>query len=207
MNGLGDPRNLNALSDPHDLSGLNQGDGLVQRLTANGKYPILAEYTFRSIQWSLQFLMNQIAGIEIVPDGLFKPYGNRRVRKYKIEGDQDKGVGKYTPTFEDEPVKGIWQIIRLAVDSSVAGRRIADSSISYPDGSLINQFRKNVQEPFAEFFTDTYGDQFFFIVRKPPFTGDQINNLIYGKLSDGVVEFEQAFAGNTKDSLELIGFG
>ena len=180
----------------HDLSGLDQGDGLVQRLTANGKYPIIAEYAYRSIAWSLQFLMNQIAGIQVVPDDTFYGYGNRRVRKYKLEGDELDGVGSYTPTFEDEPAAGVWQIIRLSVDSSVASRRVTDQSFAYPDGSLISQFWKLCQKPFVEFYTDTYGDQFFFMVRQPPHTGEHINNLLYGQLEDTVYEDESNEIGN-----------
>lgn len=64
---------------------------------------------------------------------------------------------------------GIWQIIKLAIDSQVADRQVADTTVSTMQGSLINFFKKVVQEPFAEIFGDTYGDEYYFVVRKPPF--------------------------------------
>lgn len=164
----------------HSLAQLDQSGGLAQRLTANGKYPIMAEYAYRSISWSMQFIMNVVAGISVVPDEAFVGYGDRRVLKYRLEGSRDKGVSNFQPSIEDEPAKGIWQIIRLSIDSAVANRYIADSSISYPDGSLINQFYKFCQMPFVEFSTDTIGDQFWFIVRQPPFTGQHLKSLLNG---------------------------
>ena len=168
----------------HSLAQLDRSGGLMQRLTANGRYAIMAEYAYRSIAWSMQFMMNVIAGISVVPDEAFVGYGGRRVLKYRIEGSQDKGVSNFEPTFEDEPARGIWQIIRLSIDSSIASRYIADPSIAYPDGSLINQFFKICQSPFVEFSTDTIGDQFWFIVRQPPFTGQHLRSLFTGDLSE-----------------------
>lgn len=85
----------------------------------------------------------------------------------------------------DRLANGIWQIIKLVVDEDISNRRIADPSVSQPDGSLINQFRKICQEPFVEFFTDTYEDLFYFIVRQPPFTKESIISFL-----DGVVKTE-----------------
>lgn len=64
---------------------------------------------------------------------------------------------------------GIWQIIKLAIDGNVANLRVRDAATSMQQGSLINFFQKMCQEPFVEFFGDTYGDQFYLIARKPPF--------------------------------------
>lgn len=36
-------------------------------------------------------------------------------------------------------------------------------------GSILNPIKKICQKPFVEFFTDTYGDQFYYIVRTVPF--------------------------------------
>lgn len=64
---------------------------------------------------------------------------------------------------------GIWQIVKLNIDTSIVKRRISDSSISMNQGSLLNYANKVCQQPFVEFFGDTYGDQYHFIARKPPF--------------------------------------
>lgn len=64
---------------------------------------------------------------------------------------------------------GIWQIIKLAIDGNVANLRIHDAATSVQSGSILGFFNKMCQKPFVEFFGDTYGDQYYFIIRKPPF--------------------------------------
>lgn len=64
---------------------------------------------------------------------------------------------------------GIWQIVKLLLDSSVENRQIADSSICVQMGSLLNFFQKVCQEPLVEFMGDTFGNNYYYIVRKPPF--------------------------------------
>lgn len=64
---------------------------------------------------------------------------------------------------------GIWQIIKLAMDSSVASLMLFDASISQQTGSLMNFFNKACQQPLVEFSGDTFGDQYYFLVRRPPF--------------------------------------
>lgn len=75
---------------------------------------------------------------------------------------------------ELKEVRGIWQIIKLVVDDSVGNRRIVDSSIGNEHGSLINAMDKICVKPFCEFYTDTYGDQFYIIIRKQPFDKESI---------------------------------
>jgi len=63
---------------------------------------------------------------------------------------------------------GIWQIVKLLIDSSVVDKQVANSDISLEEGSLLNFFRKVCQEPLVELMSDTYGSQFYFITRRPP---------------------------------------
>ena len=78
--------------------------------------------------------------------------------------------------------KGIWQIINLVIDKSVSTRRLVDSSMSSANGSLLNFIRKACQEPFVEFYCDTYGDKFDLIVRKPPYDKEGILSLLEGRV-------------------------
>ncbi len=73
------------------------------------------------------------------------------------------------PKDELRLAKGIWQIFKILVDDNVRTRRIVDSSIGNEQGSLMNALRKVAQEPFVEMIFDTYGDQYYVTVRKPPF--------------------------------------
>lgn len=89
--------------------------------------------------------------------------------------------------FVQEPLtaaKGIWQIVKLVVDKKVATRLLIDSSISSANGSLMNFLKKACQEPFIEIFFDTYGDQFYIIVRQPPTDKVSMESYLDGKYQD-----------------------
>lgn len=73
---------------------------------------------------------------------------------------------------------GIWQITKLIIDSSVEMKQVLDSGISTQQGSLLNFFRKVCQEPLVEFTGDTFGNQYYWIVRKPPFDKESITRMI-----------------------------
>lgn len=70
---------------------------------------------------------------------------------------------------KDGLAAGIWQITKLVMDSDVANIRLRDAATSIQQGSLINFFQKVCQKPFVEFSGDTFGDQYYFLVRKLPF--------------------------------------
>lgn len=74
----------------------------------------------------------------------------------------------YKDMWKEEPASGIWSIIKLVIDEGITKRRIVDSSASSANGSLLNFIKKVCQEPFVEFYMDTYGDMFHLIARKPP---------------------------------------
>lgn len=99
-----------------------------------------------------------------------------------LELQQDKG--KDDARWDEELAKGIWQIVKLVIDRGVTDRRIVDSSMSSSNGSLLNYIRKICQEPFVEFYSDTYGDLFYLIARKPPYDREGIMSLLNGKVED-----------------------
>lgn len=83
------------------------------------------------------------------------------------------------PTVAKERLApGIWQITKLLVDDSVSDKQVYDSGISTQTGSLLNFFRKVCQEPLVEMMGDTFGNQYYWIVRRPPFDKDNLKNLI-----------------------------
>lgn len=85
-----------------------------------------------------------------------------------------------------EDAKGIWQIVKLVIDSKVGHRWLIDSSLSSATGSLMNYLQKVAQQPFVELFMDTYGDQFYITVRQPP--TDKVGMLSYltGHYQNGI---------------------
>ena len=89
-----------------------------------------------------------------------------------------KTVVKTKPASVNERLApGIWQITKLIMDSSVENRQMFDSSISYQTGPLINFFNRVCQKPLVEFCGDTWGDQYYFMVRKPPFDKEGIDKM------------------------------
>lgn len=88
------------------------------------------------------------------------------------------------PLRKADFVNGIWQIIKLVIDPSASNRRITDASIGNEHGSLLRAVRKICQTELVEFFGDTYGDQYYFVVRKPPFDRESIVNIIDGVVVD-----------------------
>ena len=93
------------------------------------------------------------------------------------EKDTKKIKKKVTTGIQERLAPGIWQIVKLLMDSSAANRQIFDSSISLQTGPLINFFNKVCQQPLVEFTGDTFGDQYYFMVRRPPYDKEGIKKM------------------------------
>lgn len=132
---------------------------------SSGSIAQLSIPLFRKIKDIIEFFIKNLSNIRVVPDGVLDSYPK-------------KG-------------KGVWNIINLLVDKSVEKRVVVDSSISVSQGSLISHFRKICQEPFVEFFSDTYFDQYYLTIRTPPWTQSAIANVLKGQFKDesGSIQF------------------
>lgn len=154
----------------------------------NGNSGTFEYYEFpnslRKISDSVGFIINQLTNIEILPSdqNIFSNY-KIKAKKYKLSEDN---------SIETD-TSGVWQIIHFLFDESLEDRRVMDTSISYVDSTILEQFNKLCQKPFVEFFGDTYGDEYNFIVRKPPFTKDQIISFLNPKKS---LSFKHKLEGN-----------
>lgn len=96
-----------------------------------------------------------------------------------IQSETESGSVNVIPTTTEERLAtGIWQIIKILVDNTAADRQILDSGMSVQQGSLLNFFHKVCQEPLVELMSDTWGDQFYFIVRKPPTDKESIIEMM-----------------------------
>jgi hypothetical protein len=126
----------------------------------------------RSIADSIGFVANQLSTLGVTGgEDLFSQYLDRRTKGYKITGEDEMKL-------EMLEVDGIWQIVKFFVDKQIDKRVIQDTSFAQADGSLYDQMSKFCQQPFVEFYGDTYGDQFNFIARQPPFTRDAILSFL-----------------------------
>lgn len=101
---------------------------------------------------------------------------NIEVSEADMALDDSESVGEYEESdeleekeTEDGLVPGIWQIVKMVMDSDVAELMLYDTSVSLQTGPLIGFFNKVCQQPFVEFTADTFGDQFYFLIRRPPF--------------------------------------
>jgi hypothetical protein len=126
------------------------------------------------------------------PDTIFKPQD-----VVKIKPNYGGDIGEQhvtdeitsTPPIKKEPearkalnivereAVGIWSIIKLIVDGEVANKTVNDFTISQNQGSLLSFVNMVCQDPWVEFMTDTYGDKYYMIARKPPFMKDAWNSL------------------------------
>lgn len=127
--------------------------------------------------------VNKRTGEEIpapeVGDG--KKMDNVTISEAEIEEGRNQDISDLvdedaTEDVSDEPketvegaAKGIWQIIKLAMDGNVQNLMLFDASISQQTGSILGFFNKACQQPLVEFSGDTFGDQYYFLVRRPPF--------------------------------------
>lgn len=152
----------------------NSNDRWFKRTFVTGAFKSMFIYSRRSIEDTIGFIINQLSNLGVVSNDLFKSYENSIDTDEKLRGSHISITGENQDYVNWVENNGIWQIIKVLVDDSLADRRIANSQISKPDGSLLDQMNNLCQKPFVEFFGDTYGANYNFIARQPPFTKEAI---------------------------------
>lgn len=103
----------------------------------------------------------------------YNPAIQKEVKRDATEAKK-KRKPSVTYTTTEKLAPGIWRIIKVLIDSSVEGRQLSTYAISTLQGSLMNFFKNVCQEPMVEFMGDTYGSQYYWIIRKPPFDKESI---------------------------------
>lgn len=159
---------------------------------------INAGYSFKPISTILKFIFNKFSNLGMVPSSVFSGYGDKfNKSKFRLETssllktEQKSVIDQVNDEFLNQNREGVWGIIDLVFDFKSANRVLADNTIATDNGSIINTIRKFCQEPFVEFYGDTYGDRYNFIVRKEPIDAAGYRGLVYGNSvseseSDGV---------------------
>lgn len=170
-----------------DEARYNVGDGIAQDLEFNF-------FQTHSIDEWITFILSQLTNITIAPDNLFNGYKNRSMITSRQNSVNSNGDFNYKETL----ASGIWQIVKLCFDAPTLKRRLADDSLSTNTGSLINIIRKYAQKPFVDFNMDTYGDRFYFMFRKPPFTYDSFKtnpciNIFDSDITKESLEFDTEY--------------
>lgn len=174
------------VSGEGEYSFTNKGekDSYFKRSFVDQKIHSLFTQSFRSIQDTLGFIVNQLSSMGVITeeDDVLRFFKDKS--KVNIVSNADD---KYIGSID---IQGVWGIINLFVDSVLSDRRIVDSSLSQPQGTMFDQFMKVCQAPFVEFFGDTYGDRYNLIARQPPFTKSAILSFIENNTVIDVEDFE-----------------
>jgi hypothetical protein len=174
------------------------------------------QYVFRSVETILKFIFNKFSNLGVVPNSIFSGFGARAKRKkYELKSSLMKKEGVElieqidSGFFAKEDRQGIWQIVDFIFDPQAGKRILADNTIATDNGSIINSIQKICQEPFVEFAGDTYGDRYYFTIRKPPFdrrgyTGAVYDNVLTEDQQSSVNVGGQIFARPNSDISSVI---
>lgn len=149
---------------------VSDDNGGVRRIQGTGAAEyndIFDAYGNNAIGDILQFILTQEANIQVCPDDVFDAYPEHEKTTIVYNKRNPNGTSSSESQIQKAP--GIWQICKIAIDPKIGHRLISNHTIGSEQGSLLNHIRYVCQEPFVEFFTDTYGDKFYFIARIPPF--------------------------------------
>lgn len=142
-----------------------------------------ATYDKKTIDTILRFVFNKYSTIGYIPDEVFNVYGQRAIKdKYPLQGSST-AVSEASLQLLQQKRTGVWQIMELVIDIDVARRVLVDNNIVHDQGSIINGLNKICQMPLVQFYTDTYGDKFYLIVRKPPFDKQGYTGMVYDNLT------------------------
>lgn len=173
----------------------NRDNRIAQRIEAAG---FIDHFSIanKSIEYSLRFIISQLANTGIIPNYVLQNYGSRRSTIFSKETIgretilEKKGKALNSELFitvkEKKGLKevvadGIWGITKIIIDPQIANLRLVDAALFTEQGSLINYIQRLCQEPFVEFYTETIKDQFYWIARRPPFGKRSILGAINGE--------------------------
>jgi len=134
-------------------------------------------------EW-ITFIFSQLTNIQICPDVVFSAYTDKTL----IVTSNNLDINTTDITYKTVQANGVWAIVKLVLDDSICNRKLVDSSLVTDTGSLLNLLMKVCPEPFCEVSMDTYGDNYYFMVRKPPFSYDSfITNKCINIYEDDVI--------------------
>ena len=123
-------------------------------LSRNDSGEIFEMNMFQTIKSMLSFIFSRLSTIEV--------FKNDSVLKSLTRS-------KFKDEVELSEFLGVWKLFKVFVDPALADRAIVDTSMVNPEGSMLDFVNKVCQEPFVEWFVDTWGSGVDMVVRKPPF--------------------------------------
>lgn len=148
--------------------GGDMGSSWYRRNVVTGDFNYLMNSTFMKIRNMAWVVVDILSNLGIVPDNLLDACA-KRTQRY-LDEDLSATGG----------VRGVWKIIQMWVDPVLdqEGREIVDRSLIKSEGTLMDLMKKVCQDPFVEFWGDTWNDGFELIARKPPFSRSAIQDVL-----------------------------
>lgn len=171
--------------NPYSIGHLNShyGGDLGDRYD-DGTFFSITPFLSRSIQETIEFIVQRISEVEYVPSDVFLDWNDPT--QFKTTSATFNFDTAEESIGQQGSEKGIWSIIKVFIDDNVKDLRLIDDSITNPNGSIWELFSKIAQNPFVEYFGDTYGDQYYITFREPPFNYKSVSKSVLS--IDGVVE-------------------
>ena len=136
----------NSYFNPYSIGHVNSlyggklGDRYLQ-----GEFQNLAAYLAVSLKDKVEFIIHRIASIGYVPDDILDSFDD----KTKITTVKEN-VNTGNSLLDKKDAKGIWQICKVFIDPSITNLKLADDSVSNPQGSISDLFNKTAQYSFVE---------------------------------------------------------
>ena len=156
-------------------------------------------YDLKSISSAIEFVLAKIAFSKFIPNEALSRFPNPTT-KIRIVVQEDNRTEEY-----ELGLNGIWSLIEFFVDAGISDMIISDLSLAAPNGSVLQQFQKICQMPLVEYFTDTYLDRFFIIVRRPIWDKQSLETILtnQGRLQDqtSLIDYQAQQTGRQSNSL------
>lgn len=177
-------------------------DKSLKRNFSTGNYEIIFSKQLKTIPSVFSFVCNQLSNLGLVPDNIFSGYPKEMLsRVYEIPDDVD---GNY----KTKECNGVWKIIKLSIDENLKSRILADFGITQTSAPLLDSFRNCCQDPFVEFFGDTYNNTYHLVARVPPFNKKAITSILKSTLTDMEYKYqfsdEEGVSGNLSKKNDIL---
>lgn len=146
----------------------------MRNYVSNGAFEYLFKNYYDSLETFMGFIVNQLSCIGWTGENdLFDyyPIGDRP-QKYRL------GISNEEEYLENIEQNGVWKVCKIKVDPILQDRRVIDSSFIDTDGTLYEQFKKVCQDPFVDFWGDTFSNEFNFIARQQPFDRKGMQDIL-----------------------------
>lgn len=152
--------------NPSMFAAGDRGSSWFKRNVITGEFDqYFFNYDFKSIKDYAFFIMNHLSNIGIVDNEVFGSWGYRKSKFDKVDG-----------ITNDVEVNGVWNIIKLFVDTACRNRRVI-GSLGNPEGTLSEMFDRICKYPLVELYSDTWVDTYDIIIRQPPYNKKAIQEV------------------------------